>query len=495
MPEKYKATLEGIDLEIQDITDSFKKSIAKHDFPFLDGARLEDMGQTAHVIRFRCFFYEENYDMHEDVIQLLELQDLLELHHPKHGIIKGSIESLDIHHNSEFLKTAEVDIGFVEQLRGEVSLIENLTDIGPIIESTFINAKIEQMKELSTDVYGILGEDALEILNVELDPDLGFVDQFTSIVGKPRMFLNQIDSMIGTAKAALNTITNPIRSLLTTYDYLYNTGSHMLFNMSSYMMDVISDTVERYSLSHNSRKIAPVRFTESFIEDVKTFKDVTLPQTANHEMKQAAIDVFKKHVQIIMAQQAALDLGYIYAADEKVRQIQKRIEKNKSFDVLGRFQKPDTITPQVIGGTYDISSAPLGSATPEEYKVSSLITIDEIERALTNVRTEIQVSVEGARENIVLPVLPPSAVGEGISKIEPQIIEQMKELARQLFLHANEIKLEREKIMKVEVENESPLHLICLKYGLDYNAADRIHAINNIENPNFTKGNIGIYAR
>ena len=484
MAEKYKATLEGIDLEIQDISDSFKKAIAKHEFPFLDGAKLEDMGQKAHVLRFRCFFFEENYDMHEDVIQLLEIQDLLELHHPKHGIVKGAIETLDVHHNSELSRTAEIDIGFVEHLRGEVTLTTNLTDVGSILENTFIAAKVEQMKELANDVHGILGIDSLKVLNKTLDSDLSFIDQFTDIVGKPRMFLNQIDTMIGTAQGVLNTITNPIRSLLTTYDYLYNTGSNKIFNMAGYLMNVISNTMERYSLNHNSRKIAPTRFTESFIEDINFFKNDTLPQTADHEMKQAAIDVFKKHVQISMVQQVALDLGYMYEADENVRETQKTIERNKSFDASGRYQKPESIIPQTIKGTY---------STSEELKVSTLMTVNDIERALVNVRTEIQISINGARENIVLPILPPAAISEGMES-ESKIVDKFKELARELFIHANEVKLEIEKIIRVEIENETPLHLICLMYNLDYNAADRIHAINDIKAPSFTKGNIGIYS-
>jgi hypothetical protein len=47
----------------------------------------------------------------------------------------------------------------------------------------------------------------------------------------------------------------------------------------------------------------------------------------------------------------------------------------------------------------------------------------------------------------------------------------------------------------VVLDNAMPLHLVCLKYGLPYQAAERLIRVNNIPNPNFTAGEVMVYVR
>jgi hypothetical protein len=39
-----------------------------------------------------------------------------------------------------------------------------------------------------------------------------------------------------------------------------------------------------------------------------------------------------------------------------------------------------------------------------------------------------------------------------------------------------------------------PLHLVCLRYGLPYTAAERLLTINSIVNPNRVAGEVNVYA-
>lgn len=101
-----------------------------------------------------------------------------------------------------------------------------------------------------------------------------------------------------------------------------------------------------------------------------------------------------------------------------------------------------------------------------------LLTINEIEQMLAETRSYLQEAVDESRG-----------------------MESLKKMAALLLDHANAVKIEREKIVKVEIENRMPLHLICLKYGLPYNYADRLRAINKIRHPNFVSGEVAVYAR
>ena len=63
-----------------------------------------------------------------------------------------------------------------------------------------------------------------------------------------------------------------------------------------------------------------------------------------------------------------------------------------------------------------------------------------------------------------------------------------------LLNQVNTVRLEREKMIAVTLDNPMPLHLVCLRYGLSYKDAQRLIAVNNIRHPNFTSGGINVYA-
>ena len=66
------------------------------------GADLEDMGQKAHTIRFRCWFWDDadnlTYADHTELLDSLKTTDLLDFIHPKYGLLKGKIESIAVNH-------------------------------------------------------------------------------------------------------------------------------------------------------------------------------------------------------------------------------------------------------------------------------------------------------------------------------------------------------------------------------------------------------------
>lgn len=75
-------------------------------------------------------------------------------------------------------------------------------------------------------------------------------------------------------------------------------------------------------------------------------------------------------------------------------------------------------------------------------------------------------------------------------------ITSLKTMAKALLEHVNKVRLEREKLISVVLDNPMPLHLVCLKYGLPYTDAERLLKINRtIRNPNFTAGEVLVYVR
>jgi prophage DNA circulation protein len=98
------------------------------------------------------------------------------------------------------------------------------------------------------------------------------------------------------------------------------------------------------------------------------------------------------------------------------------------------------------------------------------MTVRDLESSLATVRGRLQAAVNLARQSTSL-----------------------KQQALSLQTHVNTIKLEREKITRVRLDNTLPLHLVCLRYGLPYSAAERLLTINEIRNPNEVSGEVAIY--
>ena len=66
-------------------------------------------------------------------------------------------------------------------------------------------------------------------------------------------------------------------------------------------------------------------------------------------------------------------------------------------------------------------------------------------------------------------------------------------MAKDLLTHVYSVKLESESIQTVQIVNPLPIHLVCLYFGLPYNYAQRILAINTVANPNAISGALRIY--
>jgi hypothetical protein len=74
-------------------------------------------------------------------------------------------------------------------------------------------------------------------------------------------------------------------------------------------------------------------------------------------------------------------------------------------------------------------------------------------------------------------------------------MDDLKKMAAALLTQVNTVRLEREKMVTVTLDNPLPLHLVCLKYGLPYADAERLIKVNRIARPNAVSGEVSIYVR
>ncbi len=417
----YNARIDGFDLEIENLDDTIEKAIAQYEFPFSDGALLEDLGQKARVVKIKCYFYNETYETHREFIDYLTKNTLFEFVHPKHGLMNGLIESVALRFDDR-IQVAEVDITFIENIKVSTEPVV-FESISTKSEDVFTTAVVEQQTEFAGDVREELGAEAETILTKTLDPAKTVFSQFTGLTKKGRDYVKQIDTYEASLKSSLTTVANPANSLLTTIDF----GT----NLPGRIIGAAASTAERYAILHQGSKSSPTRFAQSYVDGMTALENSLS---------------FGKHTRLATAQRLSVEVAGTYEDDQDNRRRAKRLSAVKSFDESGNYIKKE--------------SEP------------TLLTMKDIERSLYVVREYLQARIDEARN-----------------------MDSLKAIAVSLMNHVYTVKIESKKLISITVDNSIPLHLICLKYGLPYNAADRLRTVNGIKHPNFVDGEVQVYVK
>lgn len=438
MIEDYDAYIDQFYLNIETIEDGFEKAIAEHEFPGTDGALVEDMGQKARRITIRCYFINEYYENHFDFIDHLEKKELFELQHPKYGHILGTIKSVNIRHDDR-QKTAEVDLTFVENLRSKVEPLIS-RDVELKTEQSLEQGLDEQVEAFNQNLLEATGPEGEKILNRDLDPAAGIIEQFTDITGKARSYLKTIDKNVKALEEKFPGEETPVKSIVDNIEYATNLAGRVL--------STTTKAVDRLSGYYNKAKVSAAKYERSFRKGVAQLESAIESAEKSGIFSEAQISAANNminQVKIAAALRLGLDMGAIYAEDQEKRRELKNQEGVKSFDVEGNYIK--------------------SFASPQ------LLTIDDIETSLASSREYLQTVIDSDRS-----------------------LQSVKDMAYALQEHVAKVKLESEKLINISIENDLPIHLVCHMHGLSYDYAERILAVNRIRHPNFIKGNIKIYA-
>jgi prophage DNA circulation protein len=410
---------------IQAIDDAFENSIAAYEFPYRDGAALDNMGQKARRIRIRCFFLNEDYDNHKSLINYLSSagDPAYELVHPKYGLIKGQIESVNIRHD-DGERCAEIDLSFIEQMRGIIDP-KYRTSVDSGCEEAFLNGQDELTDEIEADIRSEFGAEAATLLDATIDTAKTLFSHFSGLSKTARDWVRAADTYVNTLNRTLTAIENPANSLIGTFSYVTS--------LPGAIIAPLTRCAERYALLVKEVETSPYQMFSTLRAYMEGLEDATGA-------------TFVKYTRIAAAQREALELSSVLADDNVIAQEQERRSKEKSFSTTGVYLK---------SASEDLP-----------------LTVNEIERALADVNEDIQRAVTTARS-----------------------MRTLKEMAQTLVSHVIDIKIERDRLIKVDIDNELPLHLVCLKYNLPYNYAEKILLVNRIKHPNFVQGEIAIYAR
>ncbi len=142
----------NIEINTQSCTDDYSRKVVAYDYPYKDGAELEDLGRQPRPSSFTAVFFGKNY--------LAELVDFLQevdkgltrtLQHPLFGQWEAKCVRAAVKHKHDARDFAEVDLEFLED--GVNTTIPDIASVGSA-ESELT----EDIADLSL-TYDELGED------------------------------------------------------------------------------------------------------------------------------------------------------------------------------------------------------------------------------------------------------------------------------------------------------------------------------------------------
>ena len=440
-PETKIAYLDNILLQMVDLSDHYEKAIARYDYPYVDGSDLEDMGEKGHTLKIRCYFFDnsgqQTYEDHITLLESLKQKSDFVLLHPSYGALAVKIDSIDVRQDDR-LRTAEVDLALVEH--GIEALAPGPANaVDAEAEGSFTQGDDEQIAVIALDMSGAttgLPDSGLDTA-FALDPTKTLLQQITGITSQARAYARQIDSAIGHLEAYVSEVTQPVNSLIATLSYSASIPGRIL--------GTLDRCVERVARLYDGINNFPARFLASVafgMANLQTDLDSFIPAD-----RTGAKVMILKHLSIAASRRLALETAYAYADDQIARKVQLTQASAPTFDALGNY------TPRI---------------PPDQVPMN----VVELEDTLAASRALLQASVTAARS-----------------------MHSLKDMALQLEQTVSGVKATAENIVAITVDGPTPLHVVCLQYGLPYTDADRIMALNpGLRDPSFTSGVLQIYS-
>jgi prophage DNA circulation protein len=426
------AVLDGITLSIEATDDGFDNALVKHEFPGTNGAELEPMGQHARTVQVRAWFIDDDYPNHIKLLEKLRTPNgHRAFQHPLYGLLYGDVERVSVHHD-DTIQTAVVDITFVED---------------GIVSASPATLKIVTDAVTAASVQGATSRWA------KLTAALSAAEsKYRAVKQSVTAYENKLTAAAATCTNTLSALSNPAAS--------FTSMLNLVSGLPATVITAAAQAAERYSVAYQTLKNTPATFIASLNTALRSFDNSFSASGSSNPAASEAAAIVQTVITLSCSEALANATADVLNQEQQLRDSAKNAEQASPVDSSGNF------VPSADNSDETSSS--------DSTVVSNLMTNTDMERTLATARTYLQDAITAARNNGFNP-------------------QPYKDMALALEEHVNSIKLERENITQITLDQPMPLHLVCLRYGLPYRMAERLLTINDIPDPNRVSGTINIY--
>lgn len=288
--EPRESTLGPWSLKLVSIGDEISHAIAETQYPYKNGADLEDMGVNPEVLRFSCVLTNQDYDDNYQALRnwfLSIFAEPIELCHPKHGVLKGYPKNVSM---SEDRRKSFAQFDFDFEIAGIQPDIQDFTDPAEVCE--------EEAKEVNAEVQKAIAEEmqSVGVPDVPGD-DWSLLDYWGAIGDGARAFASRVSSAMGKIQGVIATVRAPLDALNSTIDYMGTLSGTLTESLQKFCDSLTS--LGRKAGSSSAISVMESSFTEqlaSFSDSsalYAAFATLATATLANETAKQISDDEAK----------------------------------------------------------------------------------------------------------------------------------------------------------------------------------------------------------
>lgn len=430
------ASFRGVKFDVINTRDSWSRDIAQHEYPYIDGADIQDMGRKARNIRLSALFWGDDYDSRlQSFIAALDKPGAGELIHPIYGSMPNmqAIEC-QISHDAENVDYCTVELVFLESKTGNpfftqdyptaqadviFNQVQSLMDAEQSLMDNAM-APLRDAKKLMSKSKA-LASTALNMLIIFRSEITGFVGNTTDFVQYPGAFMSDLQSAV--SLTSINTTSSGASA-----------GSGV---SAASAISQTNATMSDWGESH--RQLTAIADMPAALVSGEKTAPVEMPAGTSV----ADIAELIAMVTIVVAGELAQDAADIFSDDE----------------------------------------------------INSLLSPVEIERIANDTREFIQTAIEQHRAQYADATQEISSSPTALGIAWQPVVDGLKDIALAVQQLAANIMTTRPPLIQRQVEGVSNLHLVAHRWYGDYQRAVELQRLNpQLRNPNDLKPGDMLYA-
>ncbi|WP_142465035.1 DNA circularization protein, partial [Klebsiella spallanzanii] len=218
------ASFRGVAFDIINTRDSMQRDIAQHEYPYRDGANIDDLGAKPRSLQCQAVFFGDDYESRlQTFIAALDTRGPGELIHPVFGSMPDMLCYVyQVNHDAENPDYCTVDLQFLQSgldveffvREWPLSQADAIFNQAQGILDNAATLLDNAMKPLRTARQYLarakaLGVTALNMVAVLRGDITGFISSTTDFVNFPSAFMNDIQSALSLqSSAAMSSISS-----------------------------------------------------------------------------------------------------------------------------------------------------------------------------------------------------------------------------------------------------------------------------------------------
>lgn len=440
------ASFRNVRFDVINTRDSVERALAQHEYPYLDGADIQDMGAQPRSLQLTAMLWGDDYESRlQTLLQALDKRDAGDLIHPIFGSMPNmQVKLYQVNHEADNVDACTIDIQFVQSKTGNPFFINGY----PTSQADAIFNNIQSM---------------IDNANTLIDSALKPLRTARSLMSKAKSL----------ATAALN-MTTIFKSEVTGF----TSSTTDFINYPAAFFSDLQSTLSLKSASSQS----------STGKNVGRYSTATPTSTASADnASQVALQTYAATPGLIMS-----DWSAVYAQAKGVASLPEDLvtgAKEAPVAMPSRTTTADIaelIALTSLAVTIELTEQ--ASAILSEDTLTAYMTPDDVEKIVNAARQSIQDTIDQHR-TLYAPALSTISSSEQPLGLEYEpVISALKDIALSLQALGEAVINARPPLIKRTVNRAANLHLIAYGWYGDFSRAEELLRLNpKLRDPNDLK--------